>query len=504
MSGTWAGGFEHGADHVFLQLHFEAKDHSYSGSYDAPLFFQRGRSLKRVTVRSSAVSFEIPHAPDAQLFTGELSDGALVGHVRNGSVERPCHFTRLAPIKPENYSGLYQVGRNHFVSLRTGVEMGLNAVQSIDFESGRIAVLFPTTAKDFFTGPALLVMDPVDARVKFTLDAEGRATEFAWSGAQTLHARRVTLLRQEMAFENGGVTLAGELVIPNTPGPHPVIVFAAGGSTYGTREMFRVFAEFFAIHGVAGLIYDKRGLGASTGDWLRAGFEDLAGDALAAVRTLKARPDIDARRIGMMGASQSGWIVALAASQSKDVAFIISQSGPGVGPEECELYRSEAWLRADGFPEEEIREAMKFIRQRYHCALTGEGWDALADAERAIKGKAWFAYSGGSAGQNHPFWHFWKLIRTFDPVPAMEKVNCPVLGVFGARDTFLPAEKSARIWRAALEKAGNKDVTIRLFPDGDHSLVECKTGGLKEAARARRFVPGYLDTLRDWTLKHVQ
>jgi pimeloyl-ACP methyl ester carboxylesterase len=175
-----------------------------------------------------------------------------------------------------------------------------------------------------------------------------------------------------------------------------------------------------------------------------------------------------------------------------------------VNPEEQELYRSEAWLRADGFSEEEIRDSMKFIRQRYRCALTGEGWDALAETEREARNKSWFAYTGGHVGKEHPFWHFWSLIRGYDPVPVLEKVTCPVLAVFGAKDTFLPAEKSARIWQTALEKAGNKDVTIRVFPDGNHSLIESKTGGLKESARAQRFVPGFFETLRDWTLKQIK
>jgi dienelactone hydrolase len=268
--------------------------------------------------------------------------------------------------------------------------------------------------------------------------------------------------------------------------------------------MFRHLAEFFATDGVAGLIYDKRGLGSSTGDWLRAGFDELADDALAGVRLVKARSDIDARHIGLMGASQSGWIVALAAARSRDVAFIISQSGSGVGVEAQELYRSEAWLRADGFSEGDIRDAMKFIRQRYQCAATGEGWDALAESEREASKKSWFAYAGGHVGKDNPDWPFWRLIRTFDPVPALEKVHCPVLAVLGAKDTFVPAEKSARIWQAALAKAGNKDVTIKVFPDGDHSLIACKTGGLKETARARGFVPGYFDTLREWTQRHTR
>ncbi len=83
--------------------------------------------------------------------------------------------------------------------------------------------------------------------------------------------------------------------------------------------------------------------------------------------------------------------------------------------------------------------------------------------------------------------------------PVLEKFHCPVLAVLGARETFVPAQKSARIWQVALAKADNTDVTIKVFPDGDHSLIACKTGGLKETARARGFVAGYFDTLLEWT-----
>jgi Predicted hydrolase of the alpha/beta superfamily len=76
--------------------------------------------------------------------------------------------------------------------------------------------------------------------------------------------------------------------------------------------------------------YDKRGVGESTGDWNAATYEDLAGDAVAAVEYLKTRRDIDAAQIGLLGISQAGWIMPLAAVRSKDVAFLISISGAGV------------------------------------------------------------------------------------------------------------------------------------------------------------------------------
>lgn len=504
LLGDWAGGFEEGEDYVFLQLHFKIEDGKVSGTYDAPLLFQQGRSLHNIVIEPPAVSFEGPHEPDTRVFAGELKDGLLAGRMTEGTTERSFRFTRVAPITVSNYTGAYQVEPGHFVSVRSGAEIGLAAPQFIDFKTGRFGMLFPTSTTDFFTGPGLLVPFPIEAKVTFSLNGKGRATEFVWTDTEVFQAEKVGLQQEDVTFTNRNVTLSGELVLPTSPPPHPAIVFAAGGSSYGTREMFRVFAEFFALHGVAGLIYDKRGLGASSGDWLRAGFDVLADDALAGVHLLKGRSEIDPERIGLLGASQSGWIVALAASKSNDVAFIISQSGPGVSPEESELFRSEAWLRTDGFSEAEVQEAMHFIRLRYQCALTDEGWDALAKVEEEASQKRWFVYTGGHAGKDHPFWEFWRLIRDYDPVPVMEKVTCPVLAVFGAKDTFLPAEKSARIWQAALEKAGNNDATIRVFQNGDHSLIESKTGGLKETAQARRFVPGYFELLHDWTLKQTQ
>ena len=58
---------------------------------------------------------------------------------------------------------------------------------------------------------------------------------------------------------------------------------------------------------MAVLSLDKRGAGASTGDWHTASLDDIAGDWLAGVAMLKQRKDIDPRRIGVHGSSQGGW-----------------------------------------------------------------------------------------------------------------------------------------------------------------------------------------------------
>ena len=200
LLGDWAGGFEQGKDYLFLQLHFKAKDNRIVGTYDAPLLFQHGRSLDAVTTQSAMVSFELPSKPEAKLFAGELRDDVLAGEMKEGAVQHSFHFRRLAPIQPERYVGTYEVERGHFVFIRAAVEMGIGALQFIDFQTGRVGVLFPTSATSFFTGPAVLVPFPIESTVEFTLDAERPATAFAWSGAEKWRGQRVKLRRQELSF----------------------------------------------------------------------------------------------------------------------------------------------------------------------------------------------------------------------------------------------------------------------------------------------------------------
>ena len=141
----------------------------------------------------------------------------------------------------------------------------------------------------------------------------------------------------ELTVASRDATLATTMRFPATGrGPFPAIVLVHGSGPM-TRDQLRPLAERFLSMGVAVLSYDKRGVGQSTGTYVNVGtarsvevFGQLADDALACVEALQARQDVDARRIGLGGASQAGWIVPLAASRSRDVAFLVILSGPAV------------------------------------------------------------------------------------------------------------------------------------------------------------------------------
>ena len=228
------------------------------------------------------------------------------------------------------YAGVYQWGPNAFVYLQTWSELsGSNQLVAFD-ESGEVRTLYPTEPDRFFAGPGAAVPDAVESRIAFQRDASGRIVSLTWSrdGVPERTARRVDIERHEdVRFSNGDIQLAGTLISPTSQGPHPavILVHASGAED---REYLLPFARFLIRHGMAVLAYDKRGVGGSTGDWNKASFADLAGDVVAAFEYLKTRSDIQRGRIGMLGWSQAGWVMA-SALRGAPIRFFVALSGHG-------------------------------------------------------------------------------------------------------------------------------------------------------------------------------
>lgn len=307
--------------------------------------------------------------------------------------------------------------------------------------------------------------------------------------------------QEEVRFKNGNVTLAGTLTVPLTKGSHPAIVFTHGGGP-DTRDAARFFADFFARCGIASLIYDKRGVGESAPDldWGRSSFEDLAGDALAGVRLLKTRKEINSRKIGLYGPSNGGWTVEMAAARSKDVAFIIVNSGGGVPSWESEVFRVEAETRAEGFSENETKAAVAFMRQKFEVARTGQGWEQFQSLVEKSRQEKWFRFVAAPSSLER-LREAWTGQFSYDPDADLQKLRIPVLGLFGDLDTETPAKQIADRTRKALRSSKSKDYTIKEFPDAAHGIFVFPEEG--KPWRFFGFADGFLDLLTDWVSKQT-
>ena len=157
-------------------------------------------------------------------------------------------------------------------------------------------------------------------------------------------------------------------------------------------------------------------------------------------------------------------------------------------------------MRQDGFSETEIAEALAYLDQKWAVARAGgQGWDALQVSTEHARGKRW-AERVQLADNPEDIVPSWKLQMGYDPLPALERIQCPVLAIFGQRDMLTPVAETTDNYRKALSKAGNRRYTIKVFPDADHALLVWPK---PDAARHWPVLaPGYLETMTRWIEEH--
>ena len=413
------------------------------------------------------------------------------------------------PNVDEAYFGNYRIDDNHLMGIDRFIMDNGEAVALIsDYASGDVRRLFPVNETEFAMGPGFNTASPAELIVRFATDARGATTGMRLrraDGTETF-AARVPLHKEEVLFEQADAKLAGTLILPATKGPHPAIILLHGSGPL-TRYKYGPWPHFFSSLGLAVLIYDKRGSGASTGWRMDASTanvmksanypDDLAKDAIAALRFLQKRKDIDPKRIGVWGTSEGGMLATQVAARSRDVAFAINSSGFMEPLSETFRYQVGAILRDAGTSSAGIERQTAFVDLWLRVARTGQGFDEFKKREEEIiqtDGQWIFQSRGRYTSLKEIRWD-WDHVLSFNPLPALEKVTCPVLGLFGELDPLTPAERAGNNLRQALIKGGNRDVTIKIFPKAGHSLSELPSKS--------RMAPEVFQTLRSWIFERA-
>jgi pimeloyl-ACP methyl ester carboxylesterase len=357
-----------------------------------------------------------------------------------------------------------------------------------------------------FAGPGAAVSTAIESLVDFQRNGAGKIISLTWrrDGAGTRVSHRVEIeRRQDVSFSNGRIHLAGTLITPITGGKHPaiILVHASGAED---REYLLPFARFLIRHGMAIMGYDKRGVGGSAGDWNTAGFDDLAGDVVAAFEYLKSRPDIDRSQIGLLGWSQAGWVMPLAAVRANDLAFLISISGAGIPAAETTIDQAQNEMKARGMRPEVIEQVVGLMKLQYEFARSGQGWNAYAAAREKIAARMGRAPDTFPGTQDDPYWQFIRRLYFYDPAATLRRLRVPTLALFGELDNNIAAEKNRVAWETALGTGANRDYTLRVLPKANHLLLEAKVGSNSEMPSLQRFVPAYFATIQEWLAHRVR
>jgi pimeloyl-ACP methyl ester carboxylesterase len=225
---------------------------------------------------------------------------------------------------------------------------------------------------------------------------------------------------------NGDVRLAYQLDLPDRPGPLPAVVLGHGSGRTTRHDLTWASSQWTRL-GFAVLRFDKRGAGESSGTYTNVGtanseaaFPLLASDIAAAVRFLRAQPGIDARRVGLSGNSQAGWILPIAAKALGDVPFMVLLAGPvcTVGVE------------------------------NFYSDIVEHGGKPIEEAYRLLP-----SFNGPHG---------------FDPVPTLQTINTPTLWLLGDDDRSIPIVTTVENLERL--KASGKAFEWKVYPGLGHSL----------------------------------
>ncbi len=305
-----------------------------------------------------------------------------------------------------------------------------------------------------------------------------------------------------------GVTLAVTLTQPRGSDLVPAVVLVSGSGPQDRDESiwehrpFAVLADHLSRQGIAVLRYDDRGFAESTGDFATGTSLDFAGDAMAALRWLRAQPGIHPNQVGVIGHSEGGLIAPIMAAEVDAPDFLVLLAGPGTSGREIVLEQSALIARAAGGAPEDVASMVEALEtMTAQAALAENGADVRARITPMLTDE-FMARLGVPADQKELFlvqitrdWYVDFL--NHDPIPYLQAVDQPVLAIIGSLDLQVPAPSNLAGLRRGL--AHNADATILELKGLNHLFQPAQTGTIAEYAQIETtFDPEALVLISDW------
>lgn len=319
-------------------------------------------------------------------------------------------------------------------------------------------------------------------------------------GAESVANQQVSITSAD------GSLLAGTLTAPaDTKTKVPALVLLQGSGPTDRdgnqppvlrTDLLRQIAEGLAQKGIATLRYDKRGMHANAAgrpanqddyaeyfNWSR--FVD---DAYAAYAFLRAQPNVDPGRTGLLGHSEGGLIAIDLASRlvdgEKPRALILAAT-PG---RRIDVVLNDQLQRL--LSEQKASQAQR----KYFLAENERISRAIVQS-----GKVPPNVPAGLAGL-YPFYigPFWQALARIDPAERLQQYKGPVLLVQGDGDVQISAERDALALDAALQKRAAGDHALIILPRTSHALKPLQND--KDPGFEGEIDPGVISRISGWLL----
>ena len=338
-------------------------------------------------------------------------------------------------------------------------------------------------------------------------------------------------LVEDVTYQNPShsITFAGTITIPKGAGPFPAVLLITGSGPQNRDEElfnhkpFAVIADYLTNRGYIVLRVDDRGVGKSTGDRTHATSADYADDASAGLDYLLTRPEVDKKKLGLMGHSEGGMIGPMLAAKRKDVDFVVMLAGPGIKIAQLMAEQNAAILEKGEMSADAITAYKQLYQDVVAVIIAAKDSDvAEIGIHRVVN--AWKAkhdanivyattHIEDSASQQHFVNQFmevynndwYRYFMAYDPEPVLKKLHCKVLAINGDKDIQVISKTNIPGIKAALAKSHCTTWEAKEMPGLNHLFQHCKTCTVTEYGKIEEtFAPEALQTIGDWMDKHVK
>ena len=335
-------------------------------------------------------------------------------------------------------------------------------------------------------------------------------------------------LVEKVTYEdkNSGIHFGATLTVPKGGAKKPVVVLVSGtgpqdrDGTMAGHKMFEVLADYLSRRGIAVLRVDDRGVGQTTGIYADATTTDFANDALVAVKYLKTRKEIDPKRIGLIGHSEGGAVISIAASQSKDIAFMVSLAGLAQKGLDALIKQNEDIVAAANISDDYKRRYNEINRVMFNTVYQYVNSPNLEDEinkaynEWKAKDDEYIKKLNPVGGDHfrYPIFRYAKQAAgawyrnfiQYDPAKTIGKITIPVLAINGDKDLMVACNENLEGFRKYLTLAGNKDFKVESIPGLNHLMQHCKECSQGEYMYLDETIaPEVLKMVGDWIEQHV-
>lgn len=484
-----------------------------TGRAAAPIDFTINRFEVKYTADWQPVELKIDARQRERSFTLATSFGVTtaINEITQGGVtnSKTDQVSARTVVLPNNFYAAYEALGARLANMQPGGELPVYVAPQAEIRVGIKSITpgqLQTPAGTVETRRFSLVFHnpggPLEADL--TIDGRNRFARLDIPAATIVVARqdlasvatRTQTLRNptdsDVTIPAAGFTLAATVTTPpQTAGRlrSPAVVLIAGSgpldrdATVAGIPLFAQLAGQLAASGFTVVRYDKRGVGQSGGRTETATLQDYADDAIAVVKWVARRRDVDSKRIALAGHSEGASVAMIAAAREKKVGSLVLMSAMGTNGVDLILEQQRYALELLKLPEAE-RAAKIDLQKRILAAVVAQkGWEGIPPDMRRVVDTPWY-----------------RSLLQFDPARVMPKIKQPMLIVHGSLDRQVPPANADRLAELARARKKSPPATVVHLTGLNHLLVPARTGDISEyGSLTDRVISGDVGrTIAEW------